>query len=68
MSNLAALTAQRDGLLKKIREIEAPGNGVKKFLRPSRIRDGISLKINKRYLWIEIRAYFGQIWIIIRIT
>ena len=32
MSNLAALTAQRDGLLKKIREIEAPGNGVEKIL------------------------------------
>ena len=32
MSNLATLTAQRDGLLKKIREIEAPGNGVEKIL------------------------------------
>lgn len=32
MSNLVALTAQRDGLLKKIREIEAPGNGVEKIL------------------------------------
>lgn len=32
MSNLAALTAQRDGLLKKIREIEALGNGVEKIL------------------------------------
>lgn len=32
MSNLASLTAQRDGLLKKIREIEAPGNGVEKIL------------------------------------
>lgn len=32
MSNLAALIAQRDGLLKKIREIEAPGNGVEKIL------------------------------------
>lgn len=32
MSNLALLTAQRDGLLKKIREIEAPGNGVEKIL------------------------------------
>lgn len=33
MSNLATLTAQRDGLLKKIREIEAPGNGVEKILK-----------------------------------
>ena len=32
MSNLAALTAQREGLLKKIREIEEPGNGVEKIL------------------------------------
>ena len=32
MSNLAALTTQRDGLLKKIREIEAPGHGVEKIL------------------------------------
>ena len=32
MSNLAALTAQRDGLLKKIREIEGSGNGVEKIL------------------------------------
>ena len=32
MSNLATLTAQRDGLLKKIREIESPGNGVEKIL------------------------------------
>lgn len=32
MSDLTALTAQRDGLLKKIREIEAPGNGVEKIL------------------------------------
>lgn len=32
MSNLATLTSQRDGLLKKIREIEAPGNGVEKIL------------------------------------
>ena len=32
MSDLASLTAQRDGLLKKIREIEAPGNGVEKIL------------------------------------
>ena len=32
MSNLAALTAQRDGLLKKIREIEAPGHGVETIL------------------------------------
>lgn len=32
MSNLATLTAQRDGLLKKIREIEAPGNDVEKIL------------------------------------
>lgn len=32
MSNLATLTAQRDGLLKKIREIEALGNGVEKIL------------------------------------
>lgn len=32
MSNLATLTAQRDGLLKKIREIEEPGKGVEKIL------------------------------------
>lgn len=32
MSDLASLTTQRDGLLKKIREIEAPGNGVEKIL------------------------------------
>lgn len=32
MSNLTALTAQRDGLLKKIRAIEAPGHGVEKIL------------------------------------
>lgn len=32
MSNLASLTAQRDGLLKKIRAIEVPGNGVEKIL------------------------------------
>lgn len=32
MSDLASLTAQRDGLLKKIREIEAPGKGVEKIL------------------------------------
>ena len=32
MSNLASLTAQRDGLLKKIREIEVPSNGVEKIL------------------------------------
>lgn len=32
MSNLATLTAQRDGLLKKIREIEGSGNDVEKIL------------------------------------
>lgn len=32
MSNLAALTTQRDGLLKKIREIEGSGNDVEKIL------------------------------------
>lgn len=32
MSNLTVLTAQRDGLLKKIRAIEAPGHGVEKIL------------------------------------
>lgn len=32
MSDLASLTAQRDGLLKKIREIEVPSNGVEKIL------------------------------------
>lgn len=32
MSNLAALTAQREGLLKKIREIEGSGNDVEKIL------------------------------------
>ena len=35
MSNLAALTAQREGLLKNQVMVS------KKFLRPSRIRDGI---------------------------
>lgn len=40
MSNLASLTAQRDVLLKKIREIEGSGNDVEKILE-SRIRDGI---------------------------
>ncbi len=32
MSNLAALTTQRDALLKKLREIEGSGNDVEKIL------------------------------------
>ena len=32
MSDLTALTAQRDGLLKKIREIEGSGNDVETIL------------------------------------
>ena len=54
---------------------ENQGNGITKeaqsafnSMKSAAAKDGISLKINKRYLWIEIRAYFGQIWIIIRIT
>ena len=32
MSDLASLTAQRDGLLKKLREIEGSGNDVETIL------------------------------------
>lgn len=51
MSNLASLTAQRDGLLKKIREIEAPGNGVEKILEAIKNQRWYFIKNKPRILF-----------------
>ena len=39
MSNLASLTAQRDGLLKKIREIEAACEGIENENNAKRVQE-----------------------------
>ncbi|WP_337804239.1 hypothetical protein [Phascolarctobacterium succinatutens] len=51
MSNLASLTAQRDGLLKKILAIEAPGNGVEKILEAIKNQRWYFIKNKPRILF-----------------
>lgn len=51
MSNLASLTTQRDGLLKKIREIEAPGHGVEKILEAIKNQRWYFIKNKPRILF-----------------
>ena len=53
MSNLAALTTQRDGLLKKIREIEGSGNDVEKILEAIKNQRWYFIK-NKGRLQVQI--------------
>lgn len=51
MSNLAALTTQRDGLLKKIREIEGSGNDVEKILEAIKNQRWYFIKNKPRILF-----------------
>ena len=59
MSNLAALTTQRDGLLKKIRAIEASGNGVEKILEAIKNQRWFFFK-NKQKVFMDRNT--GILW------
>lgn len=56
MSNLASLTAQRDGLLKKIREIEGSVNDVETILEAIKNQRWYFIKTNLKFFLIEIQA------------
>lgn len=65
MSDLASLTAQRDGLLKKLREIEGSGNDVETILEAIKNQRWYFFK-NKQKVFMDRNT--GILWIIISMT
>lgn len=56
MSNLAALTTQRDALLKKLREIEGSGNDVEKILEAIKNQRWYFIKTNLKFFLIKTQG------------